>query len=440
MKYLSALLLVFGAACSSSSGGGSSSQAASKLAPDVAIAWFDQLVDNIRVAGFSPPVASRAIGYSGVAAYECVVPGMPDHRSLGGQLNGLDELPELPSGQHDWPTVLNACLAELQRNLFATAPQAVLDAIDALERDVTVRLAGLSEAVVDRSVARGQTIAMAIWDWSLTDGFDRWNDCAYTPPTGEGQWVPTPPAFGAALQPCWGRMRPFALLFGAECSVLAPPAYSTTPGSRFHQEAVEVYDTVNNLTQEQIDIAQFWADNPRQTGTPPGHWLRIVAQVAEQHDLMLDVAIEAYARVGIAVADAFICCWEMKYTYGYLRPITYIHDAAGLNDPAWNTAPGIGGGNIATPPFPEYTSGHSTQSGAAAFVLTDLLGNVEFVDDTHADLGLASRRFSSFAEAAQEAAISRLYGGIHYRAAIERGVDQGVCVGDVILDAVSFRE
>jgi hypothetical protein len=155
---------------------------------------------------------------------------------------------------------------------------------------------------------------------------------------------------------------------------------------------------------------------------------------------MLDVAIEAYARVGIAVADAFICCWEMKYTYGYLRPITYIHDAAGLNDPAWNTAPGIGGGNIATPPFPEYTSGHSTQSGAAAFVLTDLLGNVEFVDDTHADLGLASRRFSSFAEAAQEAAISRLYGGIHYRAAIERGVDQGVCVGDVILDEVSFRE
>jgi hypothetical protein len=154
MKYLSALpalLLVFGAACSSSSGGGSSSQAASKLAPDVAIAWFDQLVDNIRVAGFSPPVASRAIGYSGVAAYECVVPGMPDHRSLGGQLNGLDELPELPSGQHDWPTVLNACLAELQRNLFATAPQAVLDAIDALERDVTVRLDGLSEAVVDRS-------------------------------------------------------------------------------------------------------------------------------------------------------------------------------------------------------------------------------------------------------------------------------------------------
>jgi hypothetical protein len=114
---------------------------------------------------------------------------MPDHRSLGGQLNGLDELPELPSGQHDWPTVLNACLAELQRNLFATAPQAVLDAIDALERDVTVRLDGLSEAVVDRSVARGQTIAMAIWDWSLTDGFDRWNDCAYTPPTGEGQWV-----------------------------------------------------------------------------------------------------------------------------------------------------------------------------------------------------------------------------------------------------------
>lgn len=281
---LPALLLALGAACSSSSSGGSSSTAASRLAPDVAIAWFDQLVDNIRVAGFSPPVASRAIGYSGVAAYESVVPGMPEHRSLGGQLNWLDELPELPSGQHDWNTVLNACQAELQRNLFAAAPQEVLDAIDALESDVTARLTGLSPAVVDRSVDRGRTIAMAIWDWSLTDGFDVWSDCAYTPPTGDGLWVPTPPAFAPALQPCWGRMRPFVLLFGAECSVLAPPAYSTTPGSRFHQEAVEVYDTVNNLTQEQIDIAQFWADNPRQTGTPPGHWVSIVGQVAEQQD------------------------------------------------------------------------------------------------------------------------------------------------------------
>ncbi len=439
-KLLALLACLLGAGCGDSNSGSNGSPAASTFDADVAAVWFDLLYDNIQAASFSPPVASRTIGATAVAAYEAVVPGMPEHRSLGGQLNGLGALPELPAGQHHWPTVLNTAVAAVQRDLFASAPQTVLDAIDALEADIADDYPNLAVAVADRSVDRGLIIANEILAWSDGDGFDVWNNCTYTAPVGAGLWAPTPPAFAAPLQPCWGNLRPFALLFGAECSVLPPPPYSTDPASAFYAEALEVYDTVNNLTQDEIDIAQFWADNPGQTGTPPGHWVRIVSQVAAQQSLTLDAAIEAYARVGIGVADAFISCWEMKYIYSYLRPITFIHDPAGINDPAWLTAPALGGGNIATPPFPEYTSGHSTQSGAAAFLLTEQFGDLAFTDDTHAGLGMPARSFTSFLEAANEAAISRLYGGIHFRAAIERGVEQGLCIGDVISDEISFRK
>lgn len=407
------------------------STAAAMQAPDAAIAWFDLLYESIRVEALSPPVASRAIGYAGVAAYEAVVPGMPDHRSLGGQLNDLDPLPPLAAGRYHWPAVLNAAVATTLEGLLATATAPTLQAIADLEAMLAVD-ATIPQDVLDRSAARGEEIGMAIVAWAADDGLTIWDDCAYTPPTGAGLWVPTPPAMAPALQPCWGRMRPFVLLFGAECPALAPPPYSTDPGSVFYQEALEVYDTVNNLTAAELDIAQFWADNPGQTGTPPGHWIAIVGQVLEQYGMDLEDAAEAYARVGLAVADAFISCWDMKYYYHLLRPITFIHAADGINDPAWVTAPGVG-----TPPFPEYTSGHSVQSGAAAHVLDDLWGALPFDDDTHAGLW-PMRSFDGFLDAADEAAISRLYGGIHYRAAIERGVEQGRCIGEVILDEVDF--
>jgi len=418
------------------------SASTSSFDSDVAVAWFDLLYNNLRDASLSPPVASRAIAYTAVTAYEAVVPGMEDHRSLGGQLNDLHSLPSVPTGQHHWPIVMNTAVAEIQRNLFATAPQTVLDNIDALEADIGDDFSTVAQATIDRSVERGLVVADAIWNWAQDDGFDVLNNCPYTPPTGPGLWEPTPPAFLATpLQPCWGDMRPFVMLFGSECPALPPVPYSEDPTSPFFAEATEVYDTVNNITPEQLAIAQFWADSPGQTGSPPGHWVRVVSQVAEQQDLQLDVTVEAYARVGLAVADAFICCWDMKYFYNYLRPITFIHDPNGINDPAWTTVEGIGGvGIIPTPPFPEYTSGHSTQSGAVAFLLDDLLGEVSYVDDTHADLGLPSRSFDSFFEAAEEAANSRLLAGIHFRTACERGLQQGICVADVIQDEIEFLQ
>jgi hypothetical protein len=433
--------------CACHHSGSSSSQAAkskptASFPSDVAVAWLDLLYDSVRDSSFSPPVASRAIAYSGVALYESVVPGMPQHQSLGGQLNGLDPLPEIGAGVHHFPAVANAALAQILRHLFANAPAGVLQSIDALEAQLEAQYAGVvSQAVLDRSIERGLEVAAAISAWSLEDGFDVWNNCPYTIPTGLGFWVKTPPAFANPLQPCWGKVRPFVMLYAAECPSLPPTPYSEQPGSKFYLEAVEVRDTVDNLTQAQLDIAHFWADNPTQTGTPPGHWVRIVSQCAGQQAMKLDLAAEAYCRVGLATADAFISCWDMKYFYNLMRPITYIQDPNGLNAPAWNTPPAIGGvGTIPTPPFPEHTSGHSVQSGAAAEVLTDLLGNVPFVDDCHAALALAPRSFDNFFEAADEAAISRLYAGIHFRPAIERGVEQGRCIGNLVNTQVAFRK
>ncbi|HXV37071.1 MAG TPA: vanadium-dependent haloperoxidase, partial [Myxococcota bacterium] len=201
------------------------------------------------------------------------------------------------------------------------------------------------------------------------------------------------------------------------------------PASAFYAEAVEVYDAVNNLTPEQLEIARFWSDDPGVTATPPGHSVSILTQVLRQEDATLDVAAEGYARVGMAVADAFISCWWTKYRYNLVRPVSYIHAQI---DASW-TIP------LGTPPFPEYSSGHSSQSGAAAEVMTAMFGDLAFIDDTHADRGFDPHPFDSFDAFAQEAAISRLYGGIHYRAAIERGVAQGRCVG-MQINALKFHK
>jgi hypothetical protein len=408
----------------------------------LATAWIDQILSGIRTtAGFSPPVASRALAYCSVAFYESVVPGMPDHNSLAGQLNELDALPAVPDGVHHWPAAANAAVAAVARSLFG-ANATFVGEVDALEDQFEADFAadGVAQDVLDRSVLFGTDLATAILAWAAEDGFATWNNCPYTAPVGPGIWQPTPPAFAAPLQPCWGKVRTFVLSYAAECAALPPTTYSETPGSKYYLEAVQVQTTVDNLTADEIAIAQFWADNPGQTATPPGHWFSIIAQCADQQVYSLDRTAEAMARAGLAVADAFISCWDMKFFYNLQRPITFIQSASGLNDPTWTTAPNIGGGNIPTPPFPEHTSGHSVQSGAAAEVLTDCLGTVAFDDDSHSALSLPARSFDSFFEAADEAAISRLYGGIHYLPAIERGVEQGRCIGNLINTQVQFRK
>ena len=407
--------------------------AASRDRPDdfdaeVPAAWFDTARTLVQsTPGFTPPVAARAFGYAGIALYESVVAGSRRHRSLATVLPGLGRLPRRHGDMH-WAAVANAALASIVRSLFPTASDGNKAAIDSLESSFADRFRRRSSRSTHRkSIEHGRAVAWAVFDWSRRDGgheaYLRNFPPDYVPPVGAGLWVPTPPAFQPALQPSWGASRCFAIGDGTTCSPGGHTPYSEDPASQFFAEAVEVYDAVTNLDVERAAVARFWADDPGATATPPGHSISIATQVLRAEDASLMKAAETYAKVGIAVSDAFIACWNTKFRLNLLRPVTYIQR---LIDPTWLPL-------LTTPPFPEYTSGHSVQSSAAFRVLADLFGDrYSFDDHSHDSRGLAPRHFDSFSEAADEAAISRLYGGIHFRPAIEHGLQQGRCIADAV--------
>ncbi len=404
---------------------------------DVASIWFEQLYDVVKAEKTSPPVASRIYGVTAVALYESIVAGTEENRSLVGQLNGLVSLPQPKKNKkYHWPTVANAALSHTIRGLYPTISKASLDAIDDLELSfASHQQAMIPGLVYERSIFLGQAVAAAILDWAATDGFDVYKDCTYVPLPVSGAWEPTPPLFNPhPLQACWGMMRPMVLTSGEECPPPGHPAFSTDAASDFYAAALEVYHVGVGLTDEQKMIADYWSDAATSTGTPPGHWIAIVSQIARNHDLTLAAAAEAYARVGIAVHDAFIACWSAKYIYNLQRPVSYINENI---DAGWTPY-------VVTPVFPSYTSGHSAQSAAAASVLTNIFGIMSFTDTTHLDHGLVPpqvpRTFDSFDQAAAEAAVSRLYGGIHFPFDNNDGVTSGRCIGQVLHDRVSFRD
>lgn len=397
---------------------------------EVVTEWFKLFLDITKTEKLTPPVASRAFAYQGVALYEAVVPALGTHKSLAGQLNGLASVPQpnLNAGYH-WPSVANAALATVARHLYAETTPATLQAIDDLEASFAAEFEPeAGETVFDRSVSHGEAVGEAIYDWAFGDGYFENNNCAFNPPQGSGLWIPTPPAFAPPTQPCWGALRNFVLDIPSRCEPVPPPPFDDANSQApFYKEMKEVYDVTGALTTTQRDIALFWADGGGSI-TPPGHWISILNQLTDSNEWTLDVSCESYAKLGVAVGEAFISCWRAKFLYNYIRPISCIRNT--LN-PVW-TSP------IGTPPFAEYPSGHSTQSGAAAQVLTDMFGYIPFDDHTHDASGLATRSYSDFFDAADEAAISRLYGGIHFRSAIENGVTQGVCIGEKV-SALEFR-
>lgn len=403
---------------------------------EVASVWFDRLYQVIRSEAIAPPPASRVYGITAVALHESMAPRSLRNRPLVGQLNGLEFVPPPhPHKAYHWPAVANAALARTIRGLFPSLMPANAAAIAALEAAFLEQFEDeTSESVLERSVRHGHDVADAILDWASGDGFADINNCPYVPAPVAGAWVPTPPAFIASpLQSCWGQLRTMVLEDGAECPPEGHPAFSEEVGSEFHDAAREVYDVGQNLTEEQRTIALFWADNPGATGTPAGHWIGLVGQFARNRHLNLAKAASAYARVGIAVHDAFATCWDGKYVYNLQRPVTYIQNHI---DPDWLSF-------LVTPAFPAYASGHSTQSGAAAEVLTDMFGNVAFRDTLRDDMGLvpplAPRTFPSFRKAAREAAVSRLYGGIHFAFDNDHGLKAGKCVGRAIRHRVDFE-
>lgn len=422
--------------------GVSTAQTSTSLAADydseLARSWFDlQLRLVTRTWGFSPPVAARAFGYTSVALYEAVVAGMPGYQSLSHQLNELSALPQPELGRsYHWPTVANSALATITRLLFPTANSANKAAIETLYGQMAEQYQGeIDQDSFSRSVEYGQAVAEAIFQWSETDGGHegfRSNYPEYELPAGDGLWQPTLRAKGnpqPALQPYWGKNRPFVLTSGEECAPPPPPTYSKAMDSKFFAEALAVYQAVEDFTPEQLEIARFWADDPFRTATPAGHWIAILSQVLEREAATLDVAAEAYAKLGIAVADAFIGCWNVKYQYNLIRPVTYIQNVI---DPAWHPI-------LITPQFPEYPSGHSVVSGASAHVLTSLFGaDYAFIDHTHDAWGLAPRSFDSFLALAEEAAMSRIYGGIHFPSAVQNGLAHGECIAEQVV-SLQFR-
>lgn len=407
----------------------------SDYASSVVTSWIELTLKlTEETPGYSPPVAARVYGYSGLALYESVRHGMPGYKTLEGQLTEFDAgtIPAIDEdAEYHWAAVANSALAVFLKNCFQTTSASNHTLISDLENDFIDQFKSeASDAVINRSMAYGQEVGNAILTFATSDGQ---SECyksnfpdTYVVPSGDGFWVPTSTDNPIPLQPYWGQVRPFMTSNITDLLPIAPPAYSVDESSAFYLEAMEVYEAVVNLTEEQKVIAEFWSDDPGNTATPPGHSYSIMMQILSDEEADLAKAAEVYAKLGMGVHDAFVSCWNAKYHYNLIRPITYIHD---FIDDSWSIP-------LATPPFPEYTSGHSVQSGATAQILTDLFGdNYAFVDNTHinrTDIDGSPRSFSSFYELAEEAAISRLYGGIHFRAAIDIGVDQGISIGENI--------
>lgn len=391
---------------------------------EVPVRYFDYSLKLVKqTPGFSPPVAARAFGYMGLTMYESMVTGMPTYTSTKNVVFGFDQVTSIDSNaNYHWPTVANNAMATIIDSLFRTATQVNKDTLLMIRNEYNqVFEYQLDPQVFLDSKNYGIAIAQDVFNYSRTDGAH--NGFAsnfppnYVPPVGEGLWIP----FGnqVCLQPFWGNNRPFIEADTSSETISPPhPEFSTTPGSTFFNAVNEVYSTGISLTPEETTIAQYWADGGGSI-TPAGHSISMLNNVLENENANLEIATVAYAKLGIALSDAFLACWKTKYIYNLCRPVTYIREHI---DTSW--LPLIG-----TPPFPEYPSGHSSQSGAMAGVLTNLFGsNYAFTDDTHGSNFGGPRSFDSFEEAAREAADSRLYGGIHYTFSNYAGLDLGTIV------------
>jgi hypothetical protein len=406
---------------------GSVRTAAADFDATVPSAYYQLSLDFTKhTAGITPPVQARAYGYMGLALYEAVVAGMPNNNSVAAQLNGVGDLPQATGAPYNWALVANAAEAEVMRGLWGDRTNRAADnvaAVNALEAQLAAQYStDVPPGIAMLSISFGRSVGAAVYATSRDDGGDAGYltnfPTTYTPPTGPGLWAPTAPG-QVAMQPFWGtNVATFALASANQCDPGPPPAYSEQPGSAFYEEARLDDQISKSLTSDQITIARYWADGPGSI-SGPGHSLAIVTEVLAQQHANLATAAEAYARSGIAVADAVTAVWWAKYHYNLVRPVTYIDHVI---DPTFTSL-------LPTPPFPEYVSAHSGQSAAALATLEGVVGdNVSFVDHAHDADGFAPRSFARIFDAAVEAGISRLYAGIHFQSGNLNGRSLGLCV------------
>jgi hypothetical protein len=391
---------------------------------------------------YSPPVTSRTYAYITIAAYETVIQGNPAYISLAGQLHQLKPAPKPETGK-EYSYTLAAVDAIL------TTGKAFVISEDKIENFRTAIVQefkndGIPEDVFNNSVAYGQKVAEHILAWAANDNYKQTRALPkYAVIDDAASWKPTPPAYIKGIEPNWNKIRTFIMDSAQQFKPSPAVKFSIDKESEFYKNALAVHDIGLQLTPEQNEIANFWDCNPFKVNirghvmyatkkiSPNGHWINITRLVCKKAKAGVVQSAEAYACLSVTLADCFISCWDEKYRSVVIRPETYINQYIDTN---WLPA-------LQTPPFPEYTSGHSVVSAAAAVTLAKLFGdNFSYADSTENEFGLPVRSFKSFKEAANEAAISRFYGGIHYMPAITYGLSEGNEIGKFITQRLKTRK
>ena len=391
---------------------------------------------------FSPPVASRIYVYPNIAAYEIIAQQNPKYKSLAGQINDLTSIPLADENVNLNLAALVAHM-ELSKKLIFSEDKMIMyrDSLYGVWKNI-------NEDEFERSKIYGLEVADHIAKWMDDDNYKQTRTMPkFTVDSDDpSRWQPTPPAYMDGIEPHWKKIRPMVLDSASQFKPKPHPEFSLEEGSKFHNELMEVYNVSKEITEkgddsEEIGIAQFWDCNPyvsvtrghlmfaTKKITPGAHWIGITKIACRKSQYNFEDTVYAYTKASLAIFDAFISCWDEKYRSNLIRPETLINQYVDEN---WQPI-------LQTPPFPEYVSGHSVVSGAASTALTAVFGdNFSFDDDTETPYGIPIRSFKSFKLAAAEAALSRLYGGIHYRAAIDEGLIQGNNIGDNLNTKINF--
>lgn len=409
-----------------------------KISPEVALRWSQISLNVIKNApDNSPTYTSRSLGYIGLTMYESVVAGSIIYQSIAPQLNGLGKLPE--ANKLDWEVALSAGQKEIILDLYPHirdfSKNEMLAYYDSLITQK--KTAGVSDSLILASETYGQLIGQSIFEWSKTDkGFEAYKntfDRQYKYPTGAQYWKP--PTVGqssvaAPMHPHWGENRNF-LIQNAENAVPEMISYSTDTASGYYKEMNIVYLKNKNLSQAEKESALWWGDDPAVSASPPGHSYYLGQVMVKKHETNLFEATSVFAKVGMAVADAFINTWRCKFKYHTQRPTSFINANIDRNySQFWPE-----------PPFPAFISGHSTQIASAVTVLINHYGNEqEFVDDFHLgrpkdfsrNVEFKSRSYTKLWDLAEECGWSRILGGIHIPSDNTKGLEEGKKIGSNI--------
>ncbi|MDQ3140756.1 MAG: vanadium-dependent haloperoxidase [Bacteroidota bacterium] len=397
----------------------------------VAWDWIKLSLDLNKVApGYTAPITTRAFAYLSIGMYECTVLGTDSQNSLGGQIQGLSRghLPALPeSGAVNWSLVVNEAMYVMNLHFYRNTTPITKELIQNLH-DTNVNNISESEVkdVISRSVSYGSLVGKAIIEYSLTDGQDNayLNNYPsdYIPPTGQGLWV-APNNQKKPMLPYWGQIRTFMESNGGSIEMKDPPVFSSEKESPFYAYALEVRNRVRNLNKAEVEFVKYWNDEKKEGLSPSGHLFSILVQILESQDKDLAYTTQAFAKLGIALHDATVATWKIKYTYNTINPENYIKSYIDQN---FFTL-------INTPATPEYASGQASLAHAATEVLSELFGyNFPFTDKSYEnrkDIDGSPRSYKSFQHMSEEVTLSSLYGGIHFRFSLEVGSQQGSIVG-----------